>query len=211
MGAGKRETNRRGTNKRGTVEAPYVIKDAAVLKAVADPLRQHLLALLDRPKTVKELADATGRPPDRLYYHLGVLEKAGLIAAEEARGQERRYTNVDQALTIDPDLPIPPAVAGGLVTGVLERAQREYALAARARARTRKRGERGERPKAILGLTYHCLDEAQYAELCKRMEELVAEYEQAADVNQPQDKGTPVFGVLRGAWRVDLPGGKEAR
>jgi DNA-binding transcriptional ArsR family regulator len=208
MGAGKRKTQTRRDTKRGTVEAPYVIKDAAVLKAVADPLRQHLLALLDRPKTVKELAEATGRPPDRLYYHLGVLEKAGLIAAEEARGQERRYTSVDQALTIDPDLPIPPAVAGGLVTGVLERAQREYALAARARARARKRGER---PKAVLGLTYHCLDDAQYAELCKRMEELVAEYEQAADIEQAQVKGTHVFGVLRGAWRVDLPSGKEAR
>jgi DNA-binding transcriptional ArsR family regulator len=187
-------------------QQPFVIKDAAGLKAVADPLRHHILTLLDTPKTVKELAEAIGRPPDRLYYHMGVLERAGLVKAADARGEERRYALVSQVMTMDPNLPIPPGAAGGMITGILERAQREYAQAIQHNKRGRKR-------RSMLGLTYHVLDEAQFRELCKRFEELVAEYEDANQtVNEPGGEAADeptgdrkVFGVIRGAWQLDVP------
>ncbi|MGW2836238.1 ArsR/SmtB family transcription factor [Streptomyces sp. NPDC001493] len=67
-------------------------------KALADPLRIRLLeALWERPQSARELADGADLPADRLYYHLGRLERAGLIEIAEyrplARGKvERVYT-----------------------------------------------------------------------------------------------------------------------
>lgn len=57
-----------------------------VHKALADPLRIRLLeALWEMPQSARELADGADLPPDRLYYHLGQLERAGLIEIAEYR------------------------------------------------------------------------------------------------------------------------------
>src|SRR5262249_62127159 len=66
-----------------------------VHKALADPLRIRLVEwLMDRPRSARELADCAGLPADRLYYHLGQLERAGLIEVAEyrrlARGKAER-------------------------------------------------------------------------------------------------------------------------
>lgn len=51
-----------------------------VHRALADPLRINLLqAMWLSPRSVKELAEAVGLPPDRLYYHLRQLEQAAVI------------------------------------------------------------------------------------------------------------------------------------
>jgi DNA-binding transcriptional ArsR family regulator len=51
-----------------------------VHRALADPLRIRLLeAVWFGPRSVKELAEAVGLPPDRLYYHLRQLEQAAVI------------------------------------------------------------------------------------------------------------------------------------
>jgi len=52
----------------------------SVHRALADPLRIRLLeAAWFGPRSVKELAQTVGLPPDRLYYHLRQLEQAGVI------------------------------------------------------------------------------------------------------------------------------------
>lgn len=57
-----------------------------VHKALADPLRIRLVeALWEEPQSARELADRTGLPADRLYYHLGRLEAAGLVGIAEYR------------------------------------------------------------------------------------------------------------------------------
>jgi DNA-binding transcriptional ArsR family regulator len=66
-----------------------------VHKALADPLRIRLLEwLMERPRSARELAGCVGLPADRLYYHLGQLEQAGLIEVAEyrrlARGKAER-------------------------------------------------------------------------------------------------------------------------
>ncbi|MFJ5272794.1 ArsR/SmtB family transcription factor [Streptomyces sp. NPDC088358] len=66
-----------------------------VHKALADPLRIRLLeALWEMPRSARELADRADLPADRLYYHLGRLEQAGLIEIAEyrplARGKVER-------------------------------------------------------------------------------------------------------------------------
>ena len=62
----------------------------AVHKALADPLRIRLWEwLAEAPRSARELADCAGLPADRLYYHLGQLEQAGLIEVAEYRPMAR--------------------------------------------------------------------------------------------------------------------------
>jgi DNA-binding transcriptional ArsR family regulator len=73
-----------------------------VHKALADPLRIQLLEwLFEAPRSARQLADCAGLPADRLYYHLGQLEKAGLIEVAEyrplARGKVERVYAPAQA------------------------------------------------------------------------------------------------------------------
>lgn len=56
-------------------------------RALADPMRLRLLEYLwqAHPQSAKQLAERAGVRPDRLYYHLSQLEKAGLIEIAEYR------------------------------------------------------------------------------------------------------------------------------
>lgn len=55
-------------------------------RALADPLRIRLLeALWVKPRSAKELAKLEDLPAERLYYHLGQMEHAGLIHIADYR------------------------------------------------------------------------------------------------------------------------------
>ena len=61
-----------------------------VHKALADPLRIRILEwLTEEPRSARQLADCAGLPADRLYYHLGQLEQAGLIEVAGYRRLDR--------------------------------------------------------------------------------------------------------------------------
>jgi DNA-binding transcriptional ArsR family regulator len=101
-------------------------------KALSDPLRLRLLeALWARPQSARELAPSTGLPPDRLYYHLGQLERAGLaeIAGyrQLAGGKvERVYA---RAAVEPPGDAATPAEAAAFLGSVLEATQADIATA----------------------------------------------------------------------------------
>lgn len=67
-------------------------------KALGHPLRQQLLAELTEPMSVRELGEALGVPPPRLYHHVRLLEKHGFIAEAGFRrvrsNDERLYARV---------------------------------------------------------------------------------------------------------------------
>lgn len=57
-----------------------------VHRALGDPLRIRLFeALWHGPRSAKELAAEVGLAPDRLYYHLRQLERAGIVEVAEYR------------------------------------------------------------------------------------------------------------------------------
>ncbi len=83
-----------------------ILDDPEVLRVVADPLRLRLLEALRRtPMTVTELAEELGVARTRLYYHVRLLEGAGLVAVAETNVvsgiQEKRYRVTAYRLTID--------------------------------------------------------------------------------------------------------------
>src|SRR2546422_11767850 len=88
------------------------------LKAVADPTRIRLiLELLDRNSTVKELAEALGVPATRLYYHVKILERHGLIQVANRRMGAGIAERTDRAgwgdWAVPPDIKLCPLYESG--------------------------------------------------------------------------------------------------
>lgn len=63
----------------------FVIDDLETLKVLADPLRLNIVEYLQKPSTVKDVAEKIDRPPTKLYYHFNLLEKHGLIRTVDTR------------------------------------------------------------------------------------------------------------------------------
>ncbi len=53
--------------------------------ALLNPLRLELLRSAGEPRTCTELAEALGETPQKIYYHVKVLERAGAIEKVEER------------------------------------------------------------------------------------------------------------------------------
>ena len=107
-----------------------------VHKALADPLRIRLLeALWELPQSARELAERADVPADRLYYHLGQLEKAGLIEIAEyrplARGKvERVYA---PAVTEPPDDAVSPEEMAEFLGSMLDATRADISAAYRSK------------------------------------------------------------------------------
>jgi DNA-binding transcriptional ArsR family regulator len=63
----------------------FIIENVDALKMIADPLRLQILRNLEKPRTVKELAERLDTPATKLYYHVNQLEKHKIIRVVETR------------------------------------------------------------------------------------------------------------------------------
>ena len=61
------------------------IDDIEVFEILNNPMRFRILRELMNPRSVRDLAEAMQVPPTRLYYHVNLLEEAGIIAVAETR------------------------------------------------------------------------------------------------------------------------------
>jgi DNA-binding transcriptional ArsR family regulator len=62
--------------------------------ALLSPLRMELLKLADEPRSCTEFAESLGESPQKIYYHVKVLERAGAIEKVE----ERRVRAIPEGL-----------------------------------------------------------------------------------------------------------------
>ena len=169
--ASKRAPAKRAPSKRGTQ-----VRDVAALKALADPLRLQILIELLDPRTVKEVAAVVGGSPTRLYYHVNILEKAGLIRVVSRRKvsgiEERRYRTVD-SWSLAPDMTA-SLVTEGIVKALMDVVRAEVELALLAKT-DREIGEPGS-PVVLFGLSRLALSLDEAAELQKRIESVLEEF-----------------------------------
>jgi DNA-binding transcriptional ArsR family regulator len=113
-----------------------------VHRALADPLRIRLLEwLTEAPRSARQLADCAGLPADRLYYHLGQLERAGLIEVATyqrlARGKvERVYARAE---TEPPGDDADPEEMAAFLGSMLEATAMDVTAAYQARQAGRRR------------------------------------------------------------------------
>ena len=109
----------------------------SVHRALADPLRIRLLeAVWFGPRSAKELAEAVGLPPDRVYYHLRQLEQAAVIEVSGYRplpgGKvERLY---QRAEVEPPDEGASPEEIATFLGAVLDVTKADITAAHRAKA-----------------------------------------------------------------------------
>ena len=62
-----------------------VIEKPGQAGAILNPLRLELLRRAGEPRTCTELAEALGETPQKIYYHVKVLERAGALERVEER------------------------------------------------------------------------------------------------------------------------------
>ena len=67
------------------LEEEFIIENVEALKMVADPLRLQIMRSLDKPHTVKDLAERLDVPATKLYYHVNQLEKHNIIRVVDTR------------------------------------------------------------------------------------------------------------------------------
>ncbi len=81
------------------------ITNVETLRVVADATRLRLIDALEKPRTVKELATAFDMPKTRLYYHINLLERHGIVhvvASSVVSGIiEKRYQVTARRFDVD--------------------------------------------------------------------------------------------------------------
>jgi len=121
----------------------FTVKDLETLKVISDPLRIKIFDFVSMAnqdgelRTVKQISKHLGMPPHKLYYHINLLEKHGLI--EVAHTQvvsgiiEKHYQVKALSITIDPglfssDLPVGEKTKAALsvLDGVFETTRSEF-------------------------------------------------------------------------------------
>ena len=167
-----------------------------VHKALADPLRIRLVEwLMERPRSARELADCAGLPADRLYYHLGQLEQAGLIEVAEyrrlARGKAERIYAPAEAEPPGDDAS--PQETAAFLGSVLEATAMDITAAYQARRAGRRR--EADLHRGALRLTDQAL-----AELRGHLVQIAARFA------EPEAEGTWTRLVLVLADLQDRPG-----
>lgn len=144
-----------------------------VHKALADPLRLRLLeSLWTNPQSAKELAQREELPADRLYYHLGQLEGAGLVeVAEYRRLAGGKVERVYAPASVEPpgDAASPGEVAEFL-GAVLDATRADVTAAYRAK-------EAGERREVDVHRGTVRLTDDALAELRAHIEELAERFD----------------------------------
>lgn len=113
---------------------PRAIRDARRIRVLASPVRHELvdtLSALGGRATVAQLAVQLGRPADGLYYHLRVLQKAGLVEELAKEAGERIYRLVGTGkaplrLAYDPAGRGNVSALSDYARGLLKVAQRDF-------------------------------------------------------------------------------------
>lgn len=164
------------------------IDDIGVLEILNNSTRLKILSNLEEPSSVKVVAEAMGVPTTRLYYHINLLEQAGLIRVVETRKVgamiERLYQSVadtfrpGQALfESNADLERLAKVASDIVldgarldaeTGLL----RHFEAMAEGQ-------KRSELHPGTVSRSVRSMSRAAAAEFLKRLEDLVDDWSEA--------------------------------
>ncbi|KAA3645523.1 MAG: ArsR family transcriptional regulator [Chloroflexi bacterium] len=86
----------------------FYIESVDQANTALKPMRIEILRRLDEPRTCPELAEALGETPQKIYYHVKQLQKAGMVEKVEERRVrgvvEGYYQAVARAYWLAPDL-----------------------------------------------------------------------------------------------------------
>lgn len=173
----------------------FIVEDLETLKVLADPLRLRIRELMSEPTTVKQVAAEIDMPPTKLYYHINLLEKHGLIILVDTRIVsgiiEKHYQVSATRVQVAKHLLSPDSTPDGegfaLTISTFFDAVREDLLQS-VRDGTVEWNDEGERYK---GLSLHRgslrLTDEQAAEFYSKVEKLFHEYVHLSDSQKAKE------------------------
>ena len=152
-------------------------------RAIADPLRMRILGLLNDSAggmTANELGERLGMTPNRLYYHLRILETADVIGVVDTRASgrmvERVYDQISRGRFIwDAENPLELAMVLGAGLEV-SRMGAEEALFEQAR----RIASKDEPPVVTWGTPSFATTHEEIVEFVKRVDALQMEFRERA-------------------------------
>lgn len=175
--------------KENTPTGTFTIADLDTLRVVADPLRNQIVELLImEPLTVKQVAERLGLAPSKLYYHIGLLEKHGIIEVAETRMvanlQEKDYRAAAHAFHIAPELLSFGTSAGrdtltSLIISTMDTTREDFLRTVQARTLSLEQGKSEQLRHAILTRETARVPESRLPEFMDRLETLIKEFSAA--------------------------------
>lgn len=167
----------------------FVVRDFETLKVLSDPLRMQIFeALVQAAQSPKQIAERLGLATSKIYYHLGLLERHGLVVVAETRTVanliEKTYRVTASTIDIDPTLLTFRTVEGQenlyeLLAGTLNTTREDILRSFQARAFSLEQGAQPRERAAIINRNLSRLSEARADELRARLLALIAEFEAA--------------------------------
>ena len=167
----------------------FIIQDLDTLKVISDPLRNQILeALILEPLTVNQVAEKLGMTASKLYYHVNLLEKHGLIQVVETRTVsnliEKVYRAVATRFTLDHDLlsfetPSGQETIYTAVASTLDSTREDVLRSFQARAFNLEQGAEAQLRRAIFNRALSRLTEEKVQDFQNRLNDLVADFEEA--------------------------------
>ena len=98
-------TSRSRNPPRLPIQDSYTVADLEQVKVLADPLRLRILEAFCEERTTKQVADRLGEKPTKLYHHVDLLDRLGLIQlmrTKKNRGTlEKYYLAVAKTFRVD--------------------------------------------------------------------------------------------------------------
>lgn len=186
------------------------IDDIEALELLNNPLRVRILRHLLEPASVKDVAERLDLPTTRLYYHVNLLEEAGIITVVETRKVgamvQRIYQTTAKNFRPSPRLPQSgrePSELARIAVGVVldgARVDAEEALAAHFE---KVRDGTGEDIEGAFGRTITFFTEEEAGEFAEKLYEFIEEEFDEDEPREGKEYGlTFVFFPLAGTDRV---------
>jgi DNA-binding transcriptional ArsR family regulator len=189
------------------------IDDIEVFEVLNNPLRLRILRCLTEPMPIREVAERLDVPPTRLYYHVNLLEEAGVIAVVETRKVGAMLQKVYQtrAKSFRPSAKLSqgdhdPVDLAKAATGLVLDGARVDAEEALARHFTRVRsGDDQPKVPGSIGRSFDFLTEKEAKDFAEKLEKLLTEEFDGGNSEEDRTEYsfTYVFFPLAGATPED--------
>jgi hypothetical protein len=203
--------------KKPKIGKTFTIRDLETLKVLSDPLRMDILRFVSianqkgRFATVKEIADELEMPNTKLYYHINLLEKHGLLVVGDTQIVsgiiEKQYQIVAEDISVGKHILSTDEDAGDeqldevleTISSLLDKAHSDFKKSLKT-ILGEKRAEKEGGPPARKEIKMHLqsnemfLTEAQAAEMKQRLNALMENYDKLSTKNLQKDAQATFFG-----------------
>ena len=184
----------------------FRIEDLETLKIIADPLRYQIFeTLVLQSQTVRQVADKLGLSPNRLYYHVNLLEEHGLIRVAQERVVaniiERVYAATAPCLDIDRSLLSFRTEEGkssiqAMIASTIDVTRDDLFRSLDARAVELAQGAREEIRSMMLTRVLSRIDDARAQEFVTRLTDLLKEFEAADAGDASGEEALPAYALM---------------